>query len=162
MAWYLGAVEPDDFEEIALFRALQSVRALLIGRKALILLGLPVATHDYDLWLHPDDVERLNDAMTPLGHFPNHAPEAARGRGRYVIENGEHIDVLLSRERSTVNGVRLSFDDAWGRRETIDLGDGVTVAIPCLDDLILTKEWAMRAKDIGDLQMLEALREGRR
>ena len=34
----------------------------------------------------------------------------------------------------------------------------IEVCLPCLPDLIKTKEWAMRAKDIGDIQLLEALR----
>ena len=164
MAWYPSQVEADDFAELDLFRALRDsgARVLLIGRKALILLGLPVATYDYDLWIDPDDVERVNVAAAKLDHHPNWSPEDARARGRYVLENGEHIDVLLSRSRATAKGDILSFEDAWTRREQIGLGDGVSIDIPCIDDLIRTKEWAMRAKDIGDIQLLEALRRSRR
>ncbi len=28
----------------------------------MVLLGLPVATYDYDRWIHFDDIEKLNDA----------------------------------------------------------------------------------------------------
>jgi hypothetical protein len=35
------------------------------------------------------------------------------------------------------------------------LGD---IAVPCIDDLILTKRWSMRDKDVADIRMLEALR----
>ena len=31
-------------------------RALLIGRQALIALGLPLVTADYDFWIHVDDI----------------------------------------------------------------------------------------------------------
>jgi hypothetical protein len=34
----------------------------------------------------------------------------------------------------------------------------VTVSLPCLDDLITTKRWGSRPKDILDIQFLEALR----
>jgi hypothetical protein len=156
-------VEPDDFAELDLFRALQDsgARVLLIGRKALIILGLPVATYDYDLWIDPDDVERVNLAVARLAHYPNWSPGEARARGRYVLENGEHIDVLLSRSRASAKGDALSFEDAWARRERVALGEGIFIALPCIEDLIRTKEWAMRAKDIGDIQLLEALRRSR-
>ena len=29
----------------------------------IVLLGLPVATYDYDLWIHFDDIDKLNDAF---------------------------------------------------------------------------------------------------
>lgn len=156
-------MEAGDFDEIEFFRALadSGARVLLIGRKALIVIGLPVATHDYDLWVHIDDIEALNAALAPFDHVPNWSPAEARARGRYVLENGEHIDVLITRSRTTQKGEALTFDDAWARRDKIDVAPGVQVAIPCLDDLIRTKEWAMRAKDIGDIQMLEALRRAR-
>ena len=32
-------------------------------RIAMVLLGLPVATYDYDLWIHFEDIEKLNDAL---------------------------------------------------------------------------------------------------
>ena len=152
-------MEASDLEEIDLFRAVREsgARSLLIGRRALVALGLPLATFDYDFWLHVEDVERFNAALASHGHFPNYPPAEARARGRYVIENGEHIDVMLSRERTTQGGETLSFDDAWSRRQTLPFGP-TELTLPSLDDLILTKSLAMRAKDIADIQLLEALR----
>ena len=42
------------FDEISFFSAIAAsgARALLIGRRALVVLGLPVLTADYDFWLH--------------------------------------------------------------------------------------------------------------
>jgi hypothetical protein len=50
-------VHANEFEEADFFRALSrsGARVLLIGRRALIALGLPVLTADYDLWVHIDD-----------------------------------------------------------------------------------------------------------
>ena len=47
-----------EFNEIAFFRAIHEcgARALLIGRRALVLLGLPVLTADYDFWIAIDDL----------------------------------------------------------------------------------------------------------
>jgi len=152
-------VLPTDLDESEFYRALQDsgARVLLIGRMAMVLRGLPVATHDYDLWVDADDIERLNAALAPLEHLPNRTPEEARQRGRYVLENGEHIDVLIARAATTKLGETVRFDEVWERRELIDFVPGVRIAIPSIADHIRTKQWAMRAKDIGDIQLLEAL-----
>jgi hypothetical protein len=152
------ASEP--LQEEDLFRAIESsgARALLIGRQALIVLGAPVATHDYDFWIHFDDVERMNAAMATLDLMPNQPPDEARARGRYAYENGERIDVMIARSKTTNDGdTTLSFDDAWNRRREVWLTDGVRICIPRIRDLIVTKRWAMRPKDIPDIQLLEAL-----
>jgi hypothetical protein len=125
----------------------------------LIVLGMPVLTADYDLWLHMDDVEKLNGALEPLELHANHPPAVARARGRYVLENDEHVDVLVARSRSTKDGVGLTFDDAWSRKQRYALR-GVTLWLPSLEDLIVTKRWAMRPHDQDDIQFLEVLRKG--
>jgi hypothetical protein len=55
-------MQPSSFDEVAFFRALyrSEVRALLVGRRALVLLGPPVLTADYDFWIAIDDIERFN------------------------------------------------------------------------------------------------------
>jgi hypothetical protein len=146
-------------DEDTLFATIETsgARALLIGRRAMIVLGIPVMTADYDLWLHIDDVERLNAAMAAIDHHPNCPPDEARRRGRYVFENDEHIDVMIARAATTKTGTPLAFDDAWARRQTVAYG-AVSIALPSIADLILTKEWGMRTKDVTDIQLLEALR----
>jgi hypothetical protein len=156
-------VEADPFDEGEFFTALSrsGARVLLIGRRALIALGLPVLTADYDLWVHIDDIALLNHAVEPFDLAPNMSAEAARQRGRYLLENGEHVDVLVARSRSGPDGVRLSFDDAWARREAIPYGTSAKICVPSLDDLILTKRWAMRDKDVSDLRLLAGLKRQR-
>jgi hypothetical protein len=156
-------VEGSEFDEAAFFGAIErsGARALLIGRQALIALGLPVMTNDYDFWIHIDDAAVFNAAAAPFGLTPNHAPEEARTRGRYVLENDERVDVLVSRTRTTVDGVTLAFDDAWIRRVELEVAPGARIQLPSLDDLILTKRFAARAKDAEDLRLLEVLRKGR-
>ena len=50
------------FDEAEFFEAVaeSGARVLLIGRRAMIALGLPVLTSDYDLWVHIDDIAKLN------------------------------------------------------------------------------------------------------
>jgi hypothetical protein len=153
-------MDAGDFDHVELFRAIEAagVRALLIGRQALVALGLPVNTKDYDFWVHADDSAALNAAVAPLGLRPTRTPEDARTVGRYVLENSEHVDVLVARGVSTVDGVMVWFDDVWARRESIAIAPGVMAALPSIDDLILTKRFGARPRDAEDIRMLEALK----
>lgn len=156
-------MEDDTFDEAAFFAAIlrSGARTLLIGRRALVLLGLPLLTADYDLWAHPDDLAILNIAAEPFGFAPTHAPEEARQRGRYALEDGERVDVLVARSVRTVDGVEVAFDDLWARRASIWIDDHVWIHLPDLDDLILTKRFAARPKDVADIRLLQALRASR-
>ena len=153
-------VEGSDFDELDFFGRLASsgARALLIGRRALVALGLPLLTADYDFWVHIDDAAKVNDALEPLGFVPTYSPEAARARGRYALENDEHVDVLLARAVPTVDGARVQFDEVWGRHQMVALAAGIAVALPALDDLIATKRFAARPKDLEDIRLLNALK----
>jgi hypothetical protein len=132
-------------------------RALLIGRRALVLLGLPVLTADYDFWIAIDDIDAFNAAVARCELYPTRTPDEARRRGRYALENDEHVDVLVARSVTTMDGVAVAFDDIWTRRRTITLGPDVTVHLPIVDDLILTKRFADRPKDLEDIRLLRAI-----
>lgn len=148
------------FDEVAFFRAVQGsgARALLIGRRALVLLGLPVLTADYDFWIDIDGIDRFNAALVALDLHPTRSPDDARARGRYALENDEHIDVLVASGVPTVDGVDVRFDDVWVRRRSLELGEGVAIHVPSIDDLILTKRFGTRPKDLEDIRLLEVLR----
>lgn len=160
----IACVDAGEFDEGLFFRSLftSGARVLLIGRQALIALGLPVLTADYDFWIGFDDVERVNASLDPLGFVPTRAPGEARRIGRYALENSEHVDVLIARVVPTVQGVQVSFEDLWSRRQTVALTDGVDVAVPSIDDLIATKLFAARQRDMADISLLEALKKGQR
>jgi len=149
-----------EFDETEFFRAIQGsgARALLIGRRALVALGIPVLTADYDFWIHIEDIARLNDAVEPMELMPTRTPDEARARGRYVLENDERVDVLVARSVPTTDGVRVAFEDLWERRRLLAVGPDVEVAVPTLEDLILTKRFASRPKDLEDIRLLEVLR----
>lgn len=148
------------FDEVAFFRAIadSGVRALLIGRRALIALGMPVLTSDYDFWIAADEAARFNDALRPFDMFPSRSPDEARQVGRYVLENDERVDVLVARRVSTQNGIMVVFDDVWPRRVALDIAPTVAIAIPSIDDLILTKRFGARPRDADDIRWLENLR----
>jgi hypothetical protein len=153
-------VQSYDFDEAAFFRSVakSGARAVLIGRRALIALGLPVMTRDYDFWLPADDAAMFNAAAAEHDLVPNRTPEQARAFGRYVLENDERVDVLVARTVSTVDGVLVAFSEVWDRRRLIEVAVGVEIAVPMLDDLILTKRFGARPKDAEDIRLLETLR----
>jgi hypothetical protein len=153
-------MQASDFDELGWFRRIASggCRALLIGRRALVVLGLPVLTADYDFWIHVDDAPAFNAAAEPFGLLPSRTPEEARRHGRYVLQNDETADVLVARSMPTVDGAKVVFDEVWARRRAVDLEPGTAVALPTIDDLILTKRFAARPKDLEDIRLLEILR----
>jgi hypothetical protein len=149
-----------DFDELAFFRAIHEsgVRALLIGRRALVLLGLPVLTADYDFWIAIDQIAAFNTAVGQCDLHATIGPDEARRRGRYVVENDEHVDVLVARSVTTVDGVQVAFEDVWAQRQAVNLAPGVDVQLPVVDDLILTKRFADRPKDLEDIRLLRMLK----
>ncbi len=157
----LEGMEGSGWDELDLFRAIQrsGTRALLIGRQALVALGLPVVTGDYDLWVHVDDVPRFNEALATLDLVPNRSPEDARRVGRYVLEGDERVDVLVAREVPTIDGERVAFDELYARRVVQSVAPDVEIALPSLDDLIATKRFAARPKDLEDIRLLNVLKE---
>lgn len=157
---YRYAVQASPFDEVSFFRAIEAsgARALLIGRRALIALGMPVMTSDYDFWLHSDDIAMFNSALRAFDMVPTRSPDQARASGRYVLENDEHVDVLVARAVSTIEGVMVHFDEVWSRCVRPRMSDGVTIAMPCIDDLILTKRFGTRPRDADDIRWLEQLR----
>ncbi len=157
-------MDVEAFEEAEFYRALANsgARVLLIGRRAVIAWGIPVSTADYDLWTRSEDAELVNAAVAPLDMVPNRTPEEARKVGRYVLENGERVDVLIARSVPTIDGIRVEFHDVWQRREELVVAAGVRIAVPCIDDLILTKRFGARPKDAEDIRLLRALKEARK
>jgi hypothetical protein len=149
-----------EFDEREFFAAIQSsgARALLIGRRALVVLGLPVLTADYDFWIAIDDIDAFNRAAATFALRPTKSPDEARRTGRYSLQNDEHVDVLIARSVTARSGEVASFDDLWSRRQRIELAPGVATYIPALDDLILTKRFALRPRDVEDIRLLETLR----
>jgi hypothetical protein len=58
----------------------------------------------------------------------------------------------------TVDGVSVAFGDVWSRRRGLEIAPGVLLYVPAPPDLILTKRFGGRPKDLEDIRLLEALR----
>ena len=81
-----------EFDEAEFFRAIAAsgARALLIGRRALVALGIPVLTADYDFWLHIDDIAAFNAAVEAQGLLASRSP---RLRSSCLSSVGERADL---------------------------------------------------------------------
>ena len=75
-----------------------------------------------------------------------------------MLENDEHIDVLVARARVDPRRCGPSFEDAWQRRRPIAYDSSVGIYVPDIDDLILAKRWSLRGKDLDDIELLEKLK----
>src|SRR5262249_43574226 len=146
-------MEPGAFDEIEFYRAISrsGARALLIGRRAIVAFGGDLMTTDYDFWLHADDVRIFNEAAAAFDLYPNRSPEEALRHGRYVLEQDERVDVLIARRVPTIDGQPVSFDEVWSRHVDVAVSPEVKVALPTIDDLILTKRFGARPKDAEDI-----------
>jgi hypothetical protein len=155
-------VQGTDFDEEAFFSAIDAsgAGALLIGRRALVALGLPVLTGDYHFWVHADDIEVFNEASGPFGLVPNQTPEGARRRGRYVLENDEHVDVLVAGTLSVPGGTAITIEEAWDARQRVAIGAAAAL-VPSVPDLIRLKRIGGRARDLEDIRWLEELERNR-
>ncbi len=75
-----------------------------------------------------------------------------------MLQNDEHVDVLVARSVPTIDGVEVHFDDLWNRRVGSTLAPGVDVQIPSVEDLILTEAVCGQTKGPAeDIRLLRVL-----
>jgi len=121
---------------------------------ALVVLGLPVMTADYDFWLHIDDIEAFNACPTHLTCCPHSArTRPASGplcAGERRTRRRADFPVHANR-----GGPTVTFDEMWARRQAVPLNDTTMVTLPSVRDLILTKRFAARPKDLEDIRLIE-------
>lgn len=150
-------------------RSLQDhgVRFVLIGGFAGGVLGATTNTNDLDICYDrsPDNLERLASALRALHAklriarvdedlpFLLDAKTLAAGDSFTFQTDAGDLDIL-----GTPRGTS-GFRDLDAGASTYDLGDGLTIRVVSLDDLIRMKEAAGRPKDQIHLHELTALAE---
>ena len=155
------------FDPIGALEVLQRhrVRFVVIGGLAGRLWGSPTMTNDVDVCYARDtlNLERLAAALVELGAtlrgvdddvpFLLDAMPLERGQNFTFMTVLGPLDLL-----GLPAGVR-GFDDLAANATTFDLGDGVTVPVCDLDDLIRMKRAAARPKDRVEVEILGAVRD---
>lgn len=156
----------DPFAALRTLRA-HGVRFVVIGGFAARLLGSPSITNDTDICYDRarDNLERLAGALSELG---------ARLRGvdeevpfifdAKTLERGENFTFVTSAGSLDVLGLPAGtrgFEELAANATRLDLGEGLSVDVAHIDDLIRMKRAAGRPKDRIELEVLAAVREER-
>lgn len=130
-------------------------RFLVVGAHAMAVHGVPRATGDLDIWIarDPENAAKVWAAFLKFGapvHSLGVSPADLEAADK-VIQFGvppSRLDVL-----TRVSG--LEFEAAWSRRQIHNV-DGAPVPFLGREDLIANKRASGRAKDIADIEALEA------
>ena len=155
------------FDPLALLRRLQAhaVRFVVIGGLAAKAHGSPSLTVDLDLCHARDrgNLERLAAALIELNARLRGAPADLPFRPDVAtLERGDHFTLVTDVGDLDILGTpagTAGFDDLDANAEDADFGEGLTVRIASLDDLIRMKRAAGRPKDRVELEILGALRD---
>ena len=151
-------------------RALQTlnrygVRYVLIGGFAGKLHGSPALTVDIDVCYarDPDNLERLVEALRTLHPVLRGADPGLPFRlDARTIGNGDSFTFVTDAGDLDILGTPAGsggYEQLARTAVRMDVGEGVTVAVASLDDLIAMKQASGRARDRAHLEILGALRD---
>jgi predicted nucleotidyltransferase len=149
---------PPDLIDLFSAFAATGVRYLLVGGHAVAAHGRPRATKDVDLWISraSGNVERACQGLAKFGApraIVDSLRSASAGDIVWLGRAPTRIDLL-----QTLPGV--SFDEAWARRVTIEMG-GVMVPVIGREDLVRNKAAVGRPQDRRDVRALGGPRPSR-
>ena len=146
---------PDTWDFIRLLDRYE-VEYVIVGGEAVIHYGYVRVTGDVDFFYGTsrENTERLFQALTAFwgGDIPGVNAASELAEPEQVVQFGRppnRIDLLTS-----ISGV--SFDEAWGQRETIRADDGTSVHLIARDLLVLNKVASGRPKDLADAAFLRS------
>ncbi|CAN5233352.1 hypothetical protein BH18ACT4_BH18ACT4_04400 [soil metagenome] len=166
-----------DAERIVAVLARHHVEYLVVGAVAAQLHGASRPTHDLDCVASTtaDNLDRLAAALRELDARPRvHGLTDDEARQLPLPLDG---DMLSRMETSTWrtdagdldvlthlpdrHGQRLDYDDLTARSTNATI-EGITVRVAALDDVIGSKEWVGRPKDLSALAELYEIRDSER
>lgn len=138
----------------------RGVRYLLIGRQAIVLLGAPVTSFDYDLWVSPQSRGEAFAILEAEGFEPSSARQDKKPIVTFIRDITK-IDVFFA----SGFGKGLLFEECEKKAEVLrdEQGD-FFLRMASIDDLIRLKEFRgrLRPKDLEDIEYLSKLRKKRR
>lgn len=143
-----------DFKELLQAFNDKKVKYLIVGGYAYIHYVEPRYTKDLDIWVqaNKENAQKIYQALVDFGaplEQLNIQQEDFEQEGYFVFFGlpPSRVDILMS-----IKG--LNFDEAWQRRENIEVGK-VQVNFLCKEDLITAKKCAGRDQDLLDVKHLE-------
>ncbi len=155
-------MEPERFlDPLDFLRRLHAsdMRYLLVGRQAMVLLGAPVLSADYDFYLspEPEDLKTLLSLAEDL-RLEVSPKQASRRPFFSLLGDTLKLDFFRARRYSIPGGESFTFDEIFERRKVIPVDD-FAVYVPTVRDLIRTKMIRGLPRDMEDLKYLQALLE---
>jgi hypothetical protein len=142
------------------------VKFVVIGQTAAFLHGHPEVTVDVDIVPQTDiaNVERLLAALGELSarHLAADGPPGGPVDERDVI--GLRTVLRLLTDAGPVDVIPFAsglgpYEDLAPRSVAVDIGDGISVLVATLEDVIASKEASGRRKDLRALPSLRAFRD---
>lgn len=139
----------------------QSIRYLIIGRRAVILYGGPVLTADNDLWIHPADKKKtLSLLLKKFGFELSYPPDTKK-----PIVTGfsgmKKYDLFFQKSVRNMEDETIEFEECYKNSiKKEDVGVGLSFRIPSIDDLIRLKK--IRKPNVKDEQDIEYLLKAKR
>lgn len=133
----------------------ERIRYIIIGRRALILYGIPVMTADYDLWISPEDREKTLTLLEKMGIELSEHPTTKK-LIVFAYSSTKKFDLFFHRTITNLDGEKIIFDDCYQNAVTADSSNKAPqILIPSIDDLIKMKKIRNgSAKDIQDIEYL--------
>ena len=146
-----------DFRDFLALLAKHKVRHLVVGGYAVALHGYPRYTGDLDVFiaLDPQTAESVAEAFCEFGFSKAEIDARTFLIPKSIVEVGH--EPLKLQVMNAISGV--AFDDAYDRRETVQIDD-LEVPFIGYDDLIRNKSATGRGKDKVDVEELERRRKG--
>jgi hypothetical protein len=145
----------DELHAVAGALASRGIPFAICGGVAVTIYGATRTTKDIDILIHREDVQRVVEAVRPLGYLFAALPmvfDAGSERERHVqrvtkVVGAEHIvlDLLFA---------EAAFEGMLSDRVLIDLAEG-PIFVVSLDVLKRMKRLAGRAQDQADIEKLE-------
>jgi len=144
-----------DYKDILREFSAKKVKFLLVGAYAMAAHGYPRATLDMDLWVMPSH-ENARAVLRALERFGAHIGELTsadletEGNVFQIGFAPRRIDIITA-----ASG--LEFGETFKNSALVEI-EGIDVHVPAIEDLIKNKKATGRAKDLADVEALEALR----
>lgn len=133
------------------------IRYLLIGGQAAIQYGAPIFTFDIDLWIHPDDRNKVMEYLQKEGfEIDSESPKKQPIIKVYCGE--ERIDLFFAKKFVNRKGRKISFDNCFATAVIKYEPKGEFYIRLCpIKELIELKN--MREPDIKDKEQIKYLKE---
>jgi hypothetical protein len=148
-------------DPIEFLRALHEIEVpyLLVGRQALVLLGSPLMTADYDFYLSPEreHLDRLLSLARQKG-LEVSVRDPERSPFFSLLSDNLKLDFFRCRTYSLEGGEAFTFAEIYARRKVVPV-EGFAVYVPSLEDLLRTKRIRSSPKDLEDMKYLQVLLE---